>query len=121
MSITVNSIINFSQHAVETEFYDVAKEKVLSGDPKQQLDNHYSSPCNQFHAGVWQGEVGSWKINYTEHEYCEILAGESEITDHQGQCITVKKGDRFVIPAGFSGVWKITQACRKIYVIFEQK
>ncbi|MCG9695867.1 cupin domain-containing protein [Shewanella sp. Isolate11] len=121
MSINIDAIINFSQQQTETEYYDVAKEKVISGDPKQQLNNHYSSPCEQFHAGVWQGEKGSWKVNYTEYEYCEILQGCSEITDNSGKSITVTKGDRFVIPAGFSGVWKVIDTCRKIYVIFEQK
>jgi hypothetical protein len=121
MTMNIDAIINFGQHKVATEYYDVAKEKVISGTPKQQLENHYSSPCDQFHAGVWQGEAGSWKINYTEHEYCEILAGSSQITDSEGNSIIVSKGDRFVIPAGFSGVWKVLKPCRKIYVIFEQK
>lgn len=121
MTQTIDAIINFGQHKVKTEHYEVAPEKVLSGEPKQQLENHYSSPCDQFHAGVWQGQVGSWKVNYSEHEYCEILSGSSEIIDEAGNSITVTKGDRFVIPAGFKGIWRVLQECRKIYVVFEQK
>ncbi|GIU45535.1 cupin domain-containing protein [Shewanella algidipiscicola] len=121
MTTQVDAIVNLAQHTAKIEHYEVAKEKVISGDPKQQLENHYSSPCDQFHTGVWQGEQGSWKVNYTEHEYCEILAGSSQITDSLGNSITVTKGDRFVIPAGFAGVWKVIEQCRKIYVIFEPK
>ncbi|HLD67170.1 MAG TPA: cupin domain-containing protein, partial [Pseudomonas sp.] len=29
-------------------------------------------------------------------------------------------GDRFVIPAGFSGTWEVLEPCRKVYVMFEQ-
>ncbi|MCE9677896.1 cupin domain-containing protein [Shewanella sp. AS1] len=121
MIISVDDIINFSQRLTQTEHYEVAREKWISGDPKQQVKNHYSSPCGQFHAGIWQGDIGSWRVNYSEHEYCEILAGRCEITDKTGNSISVGQGDRFVIPAGFSGIWKVIDTCKKVYVVFEQK
>ncbi|MCY1403997.1 hypothetical protein D9M71_191940 [compost metagenome] len=60
-------------------------------------------------------------MNYTEHEYCEILQGVSVIRDQDGNARTVRTGDRFVIPAGFQGTWEVLESCRKVYVIFEQK
>ena len=119
--MSIDSIIDFANSSATPEHYRPAPEKVLKGDPAQSVTNHYSSPCNQFHAGVWEGEPGQWTIRYTEHEYCEILQGVSVIRDEQGNAKTVRAGDRFVIPAGFSGTWEVLETCRKVYVIFEPK
>lgn len=43
------------------------------------------------------------------------------LRDSDGNAKTLRVGDRFVIPAGFRGTWEVLEACRKIYVIFEQK
>lgn len=117
--MSIASIVDFAQHSVTPERYRPAPEKILSGDPEQTVFNHYGSPCGQMNAGVWEGEVGQWTVNYTEHEYCEIVQGVSVLRDEQGNGKTLRAGDRFVIPAGFSGTWEVLEACRKIYVIFE--
>ncbi|CAM3233470.1 cupin domain-containing protein [Shewanella pealeana] len=119
MMQNIDSILNFAKLNTAIERYKLDAEKVLAGNPGQELQNHYSSDCEQFHAGVWQGDVGSWKVSYSEHEYCEILSGSSKVTDNNGHSITVKTGDRFVIPAGFEGTWEVLDNCRKVYVIFE--
>lgn len=119
--MSIDSIIDFANSSATPEHYRPAPEKVLKGDPAQSVTNHYSSPCNQVHAGVWEGEPGQWTIRYTEHEYCEILQGVSVIRDEQGNAKTVRAGDRFVIPAGLVGTWEVLETCRKVYVMFEQK
>ncbi len=119
--MNINTIVDFAQSSATAEHYRPAPEKILKGDPAQSVTNHYSSPCNQFHAGVWEGEPGQWTIRYTEHEYCEILQGVSVIRDEQGNAKTVRAGDRFVIPAGLVGTWEVLETCRKVYVMFEQK
>ena len=119
--MSIDSIIDFANSSATPEHYRPAPEKILKGDPAQSVTNHYSSPCNQFHAGVWEGEPGQWTIRYTEHEYCEILQGVSVIRDEQGNAKTVRAGDRFVIPAGLVGTWEVLETCRKVYVMFEQK
>ncbi|MCU1718898.1 cupin domain-containing protein [Pseudomonas sp. 5P_3.1_Bac2] len=116
----IENIVDFAEAKTRAEHYLPAAEKILKGDPKQNVRNHYSSPCGQFSAGVWEGEPGQWNINYTEHEYCEILHGVSVIRDKDGNSKTLRAGDRFVIPAGFSGTWEVVEACRKVYVMFEQ-
>ena len=119
--MNIEKIVDFATATTAPEHYRPAAEKVLKGDPEQSVRNHYSSPCNQFHAGVWEGEPGQWTIRYTEHEYCEILQGVSVIRDEQGNAKTVRAGDRFVIPAGLVGTWEVLETCRKVYVMFEQK
>ena len=34
--------------------------------------------------------------------------------------MTSRTGDRFVIPAGFSGTWEVIEPTRKVYAMFEQ-
>ncbi|MCF1426883.1 MAG: cupin domain-containing protein [Shewanella sp.] len=94
--------------------------KLIKGNPEQIVNNQYSSPCGQFHSGTWQSGPGKWNVNYTEHEFCDILEGLSIIQDKTGNSLTVAAGDKFVIPAGFQGTWEVVDQCKKIYVIFEQ-
>ena len=117
--MTINSIIDFATADTTAEHYRPDAAKVLKGDPAQNVRNHYSSPDQQFSAGVWECEPGQWQVSYSENEYCEILAGESILHDDQGGSRTVRTGDRFVIPAGFSGTWEAVSPTRKVYVIFE--
>lgn len=121
MTVSIENIVDFSQANVEPLRYLPAQEKILKGNPEQTLYNHYNSPCNQFNAGVWEGEVGQWAVNYTEHEYCEIVQGVSVLRDEDGNAKTLRAGDRFVIPAGFKGTWEVLEACRKVYVVFDQE
>ena len=113
--MNIEQIVDFAQANSAPEHYSPAPEKILKGDPKQSVRNHYGSPCGQFNAGIWEGAVGQWTVNYTEHEYCEIIQGVSVLRDRHGNAKTVRAGDRFVIPAGFQGTWEVLEACRKVY------
>jgi uncharacterized cupin superfamily protein len=119
--MNIQNVVDFSQATTAAERYRPDPTKVLKGDPEQTLYNHFSSPCGQMNAGVWEAEVGQWTVNFTEHEYCEIVQGVSVLRDSDGNGKTLRVGDRFVIPAGFKGTWEVLEPCRKIYVAFEQK
>ena len=101
------------------EDYFIAPEKLIEGNPMQSVWMQYSDPTNRFLVGTWSSEVGKWKIAYTEEEYCELLDGESVITDESGSAVTVRKGDTFVVPRGFTGTWEVVTPTRKKFVIFE--
>lgn len=117
--MSVEQILDFAAATPDSVRYQPAPEKIIAGQPDQAVFNHYSSPCQQFSAGVWEGAIGQWTVNYSEHEYCEILQGVSVIRDEAGGARTVRAGDRFVIPAGFKGTWEVLEPCRKVYVVFE--
>lgn len=119
--MSIDQIVDFAQAKTAPEYYSPDAHKVLKGDPKQSVRNHYSSPCGQFSTGIWEGEVGHWTVSYSEHEYCELLAGVSVLRDEQGNAKTLRAGDRFVIPAGFKGTWEVLEPTRKVYVIYEPK
>ncbi len=101
------------------EEYFLAAEKLIAGNPRQTVWQQYTDPSGKFFAGAWQSEVGKWRISYTEEEYCQILHGVSVITDAVGNGVTVKAGDRFVIPRGFVGSWEVIEPTKKLYVIYE--
>lgn len=117
----MSRIILLDYAGLAHEAYQVASEKMLSGSPHQAVRNAFSDPSGQFHAGFWEALPGQWRVAYTEHEYCEILDGVIVMTDDAGYAQTVRKGDRFVIEAGYRGTWEVLEPARKVYVIFEPK
>lgn len=66
-----------------------------------------------------EAEPGCWKINYTENEFCHILAGHSILRDADGNETDLRPGDDIVIPAGFTGEWQVVETTKKTYVIYE--
>jgi uncharacterized cupin superfamily protein len=113
-------IQKFSDATSKPDEYYLAPEKLISGNPKQSLWMHYTDASKQFFAGIWQSEVGKWRISYTEEEYCKIIEGTSILTDPSGVAVTVSAGESFVIPSGFTGTWEVVTPTRKEFVIFEK-
>ena len=113
------SLLNYAK--TQHDAYEVSAEKMLSGSPKQILSNHFSNTSGEFYVGFWDTDVGSWNVNYTEFEYCEILQGSIRMTDEHGNEQIVSTGDRFVIEAGYKGIWEVLEYAKKVYVIFEPK
>lgn len=101
------------------EEYFLPAEKLIAGNPKQTVWMHYSDPSRQFHVGIWRSEPGTWRVAYTEEEFCLMLEGTSIVTDAQGQAITVSAGESFVIPRGFAGTWQVVETTTKRFVIYE--
>ena len=88
-TMNIQNVVDFSQATTEPERYRPDPTKVLKGDPEQAVYNHYNSPCGQLNAGVWEGAVGQWTVNFTEHEYCEIVQGVSVLRDLDGNAKTL--------------------------------
>ena len=114
-----SQVIRFAQHLVQPEVSRPAAERIISGDPQQLTWNHYSDPTGQFHAGIWQGEVGSWHVQYgpQEEELCTIIEGCVRLTDAQGRAQEFAPGDTFVVPGGFAGIWENLTRVRKVYAV----
>ncbi|GAB3038624.1 cupin domain-containing protein [Bowmanella dokdonensis] len=115
----MTQIVKLDPRQADWQSYPTPEEKQISGPVPQRIANLYSDPTQQFHVGFWGSEAGSWKVTYTEHEYCQLLEGLVELEDHQGTIIRITAGEHFVIPAGFQGIWRTLQPCQKVYVIFE--
>ena len=113
------SIIRLSEN-IPAEPSNPAPDRILAGAPKQSVANYFSDPTNQFHVGRWTSTPGTWRVRYTENELCVITDGEVVLTGDDGAVNSFGAGDAFVIPAGFSGTWKVLRDCTKIYAIFEK-
>ncbi|MBL8263677.1 MAG: cupin domain-containing protein [Xanthomonadaceae bacterium] len=97
----------------------VDRDRLVAGSPCQAVDNAYSSPDQAFHCGIWEGDVGAWRVRYTEHELCHMLAGRVRMTGDDGSDAVFSAGDSFVIPAGFEGLWEVLEPARKLYAVYE--
>lgn len=93
--------------------------RVVDGQPRQAIANTWSDPSEAFHCGVWAGGPGAWRVRYTEHEFCHMLAGRVRIVGDDGGESVFGAGDSFVIPAGFTGIWEVLEPARKLYAVYE--
>jgi hypothetical protein len=93
--------------------------KLISGTPNQSFNTQFSNYRGNFHCGVWVSEPGTWRVHYTEDEFCMMLEGEAVLTDAAGVSRRYAAGDAFVVPAGFSGSWQSIGNVRKYYAIYE--
>jgi uncharacterized protein len=103
----------------ESQVYYISEHKLIYGNPKQQVWVEYESPGGEFCAGVWESEVGEWKVQYTEQEYCCILEGRSVLTHEDGTAQEFSAGMEFIVPCGFAGSWRVVEPTRKRFVIHE--
>jgi uncharacterized cupin superfamily protein len=114
-------VVRIPHHAAGSTPEAVASERLVSGTPTQTVANAYSDAGNAFHCGLWEGEVGAWRVSYGEHEFCHLLAGRVRLLGDDGSDITLQAGDSFVIPAGFEGIWEVLEPARKLYAVYEPK
>ncbi|MBS0375640.1 MAG: cupin domain-containing protein [Proteobacteria bacterium] len=117
--MTVPRIIAFREPGAPADApFDPSR--VLAGTPRATVDNRYSDPTQQFHAGTWSSTRGRWKVSYTEHEFCYLLEGRVRLVASDGTAVEFGPGDAFVVPAGFTGTWETLEDARKHYAIFER-
>ena len=114
----VPKIVSFKA-AVESQDSTPDADKLLAGQPRLTVWNHYADAGNRFFAGFWAATRGKWRVRYTEHELCHLLAGRVAIVSEDGERVEFAAGDSFVVPAGFVGTWEVLEDCRKLYAIFE--
>lgn len=112
-------VLKLDAAPVVPEVYHLPAEKLIAGNPRQEIRMQYADPSNRFFVGEWCSEPGTWHVTYTEEEYCRMLEGTSIITDAQGQAVTVGAGDAFVVPRGFVGTWQVVETTRKSFVVYE--
>ncbi len=96
-------------------------ENILAGIPRTRASNQYTDASQQFFCGIWTSTAGKWRVRYTEHEFCVLIEGRVRIESSGGEKHELKAGDAFVVPAGFEGIWEVTEPCKKWYSIFEPK
>jgi uncharacterized cupin superfamily protein len=115
----MSGLVRIPHHTTGNTPSPVASERLVAGTPMQTLANAYSDAGNAFHCGVWEAGVGAWRVAYTEHEFCHLLAGQIRMRGDDGSEIMLAAGDSSVIPAGFAGIWEVLEPARKLYAVYE--
>ena len=87
------------------------KEKLLEGKYHTKTWNHFTGEDDRLFCGIWESTPGKVKVDYKEWEFCH----------EEGKSWTIKKGDGFIIPAGFKGTWETVKKVKKHYVILMPK
>lgn len=116
----IADIILFHQQDITPDEFAAPPERRLAGECQQSVELHYSDPTGQFHAGLWSGGVGAWRVRYTESEFCTLLEGRVRLHDDGGGTVEIVAGQHFVIPAGFSGIWEVIEPAKKTFAVFEE-
>ncbi|MEJ0087297.1 MAG: cupin domain-containing protein [Pseudomonadota bacterium] len=98
-----------------------AADRLLAGNPQQSVSNYFSDATQQFHSGTWSSTVGTWRIRYSESEFCCLTRGRVALENLTGQRWEFGVGEGFVVPAGFEGTWQVIEDCTKFYAIFEAR
>jgi hypothetical protein len=106
---------------LEADVSEPPAERLIAGTPELQVRNYFIDASQQFFAGRWSATRGKWRVRYTENELCVMTAGKVTIESTTGERRSFGPGDAFVIPAGFTGTWEVTEDCTKIYAIFEAR
>jgi uncharacterized cupin superfamily protein len=98
------------------EFEPIAVERRVEGAPMTATRLDYRQD-NTTYVGEWAADVGAWRVNYEEWEFCHVLEGVCELTPDGGATQRFEAGDSFVIEPGFVGVWRVTAPMRKRFVV----
>ena len=115
-----NQIVDF-RHPIASDTVAPPADRLVSGDPSQQISNYFSDSTQQFHTGVWTSTRGKWRIRYSESEFCCLTRGRVALENGEGQRWEFGPGDGFVVPSGFAGTWEVIDDCTKFYAIFEPR
>jgi len=92
-------------------------ERLISGNPTFKTWAQDVARGESIHTGVWEATPGETRsIKGETFEFCHILTGVIEITPDDGEAVTYRAGDSFVMKPGFTGVWRTIETVRKIYV-----
>ncbi|MEQ1580588.1 MAG: cupin domain-containing protein [Steroidobacteraceae bacterium] len=118
---SVPGIIDFSTATAVEELSGPSPDRLIAGNPVQSVRNLFTDSTGQFFVGTWSSTPGSWRIRYTESEFCHLLSGAIRLTDTQGLSWYFAAGASFIVPAGFTGTWEVLEPARKLYAIFEAK
>lgn len=95
---------------------------LLKGKYLTKTWNHFTGEDGRLFTGIWESTPGKVKVVYHEWEFCHIISGVAELQEESSRKKQrFKKGDAFIIPAGFKGTWETIRKVRKHYVILMPK
>lgn len=113
------AVIPFADPQPKGDAFRPAADRIIAGDPEQAAHNLFQSADGRFNSGIWECEPGTWRVVFSESEFCHLIAGKIVVTGDDGATRTFQAGDAFVTPAGFTGTWQVVEKARKYYAVYE--
>ena len=115
----MKTIVKFDPPSTPPEIDFPREERREIGAPERRTWVLYESGPAGLAAGIWECEVGRWRIQMdpTEHEYMMVLAGRCRLHATDGTYTEAKAGEALVIPAGVAGSFEVLERVRKLFVI----
>jgi len=113
------AIVKFDLPTTPPEIDYPREERREVGAPQRRTWLLYESGPSGMAAGIWECEVGRWRIRMdpAEHEYMVVLAGRCRLHAVDGTFTEAGPGEALVIPAGFEGAFEVLEPVRKHFVI----
>ena len=94
-------------------------ERLVTGNPQRLTQSLYEHP--NMSCGIWQCEVGSWRIEFANNkqEFFTLIEGKVRLHDLNGNFVEIYTGQAGVIPPNFKGIFEVVEIVKKYYVIVE--
>ena len=108
-----------STDALDPALDQPREERRVQGAPwRKTWLLHDSAPMS---AGVWECEVGRWRIVFpaNEQEYFFVISGLARLHGPDGVVTDIGPGQACVIPPGFVGEFEVVEPVRKHFVVVE--
>jgi uncharacterized protein len=116
------SMVTTGRGAPKAEKGQPGAARLLSGKRLTQTWNHWRGEDDRLYCGIWESTPGKVLVSYDEWEFCHIISGEVLLRKEASRkSWRFKRGDAFIIPAGFKGTWETVKKLRKHYVILMPK
>lgn len=118
----VSRIVRFDPPDAEPALDHPRPDRLVQGNPLRRTWTLHESAQGDLSCGVWQCEVGAWRIVFPagKDEYFFVLEGRLRLHDAQGGFTEVAAGQGAVIPGGFEGVFEVLEPVRKHFVVVER-
>ncbi len=94
-------------------------ERLVKGNPQRLTHALYEHP--NMSCGLWQCEVGAWRIEFAanKQEFFQVISGQVRLHSNDGSHQDIGAGDAGIIPPNFGGVFEVLESVTKYYVIVE--
>ena len=106
-----------NQQSAEMLSEDLEGWTIVKGEPTMKTWVLHTSNDGSMISGVWTATLGTYHAVYAEYEFVHLIEGSITITPDDGEPLIMSAGDAFVVEAGFSGTWEITEPVVKHFDI----
>ena len=115
----IPKVIAYADPISGPQVYRPESSRIVAGDPTQSAWNLFQSQDGRFNSGIWTSERGTWRVVFSESEFCHLLEGIIIVRGDDGSERTFRAGEAFLTPAGFTGTWEVVEQARKFYATYE--